>query len=130
MGGPRVQGGCPASHGDRGLRGAWCGPHRTQIFWEVPFVQSLKGLIAPSEQLPLQRDQGAEQLLVGGLGGWQDNAGIQEILHAPHQVLPGLGQVGVPAKHLRSGPGTQPAPAPRVLLGTRWPLSVPVRTRG
>lgn len=126
---PRVRGGIPQPRA-QGTAGGRGGARRTQIFQEVPDAQPLQGLVAPSEQLPLQRDQAAEQLLAGGLGGRQDDAGVQEILQAPQQLLPRLGQVGVPAEHLRGGAGTEPAPAPRAPRGARRAPSVPAGTRG
>lgn len=62
-------------------------------------------LVAAAEQLALQRHQAAQVLLAGGLGGGQHDAGLQEILHPPQQVLAALGQVGVAAENLRGRPG-------------------------
>lgn len=68
----------------------------------------------------LQRHQAAEQLLTRGLSGRQDNAGLQEVLHPPQQVLAALSQVGIPAKDLRGGRGQALSHLqhPWVLLGT------------
>lgn len=101
------------------------GPHPTQVFYEGFSRCLLLGLVAAAEELMLQRHQAAEELLVGGLGGWQDDAGLQEVLNPPQQVLAAIGQVGIPAKDLRGGPGTGAQPPP---LGAAWvpawPLSV------
>lgn len=64
-------------------------------------------LVAAAEQLALQRHQAAQVLLAGGLGGRQHDAGLQEGLDPPQQVLAALGQVGVAAENLRGRPGMQ-----------------------
>lgn len=68
----------------------------------------------------LQRHQAAEQLLARGLGGRQDDAGLQEVLHPPQQILAALSHVGVPAKDLRGGRrwALSHLQRPWVLLGT------------
>lgn len=72
----------------------------------------------------LQRHQAAEELLVRDLGGRQDDAGLQKVLHPPQQVLAALGQVGIPAKDLQGGPGT----GAQLSLGTLGCCWAPARS--